>query len=127
LAIKPVHRPLCRRRLAKVELGAFRHDYNKRNATAAYSELTAEEGSLKAFRIVEPEVCREIRLVRSPRHQLSGADSAVMKKLVHLATEETRKGLSPLRPITRFNGTGSPDLKSRKRVVEISRHHAIGV
>ena len=38
-----------------------------------------EEGSLKAFRIVEPEVCREIRLVRSPRHQLSVADRAVMK------------------------------------------------
>jgi len=86
-----------------------------------------EEGSLKAFRIVEPEVCREIRLVRSPRHQLSGADSAVMKKLVHLATEETRKGLSPLRSITAPMEPVSPDLKSRKRVVEISGHHAIGV
>jgi hypothetical protein len=50
-----------------------------------------------------------------------------MKKLVHLATEETRKGLSPLRSITAPMEPVSPDLKSRKRVVEISGHHAIGV
>jgi LysR family transcriptional regulator, nitrogen assimilation regulatory protein len=60
-----------------------------------------EEGSLKAFRIVEPEVCREIRLVRSPRSRLSVADRAVMKSLLHLAGEETCRQGSSLRPIAR--------------------------
>jgi DNA-binding transcriptional LysR family regulator len=35
-----------------------------------------EEGSLKSFRIADPEVCRKIRLVRSPRRLLSVADRA---------------------------------------------------
>ena len=60
-----------------------------------------EEGSLKAFRIVEPEVSREIRLVRSPRSLLSVADRAVMKSLLRLASEETGRQGSSLRPIAR--------------------------
>ena len=60
-----------------------------------------EEGSLKAFRIVEPEVSREIRLVRSPRGLLSVADRAVMKSLLRLASEETGRQGSSLRPIAR--------------------------
>ena len=86
-----------------------------------------EEGSLKAFRIVEPEVCREIRLVRSPRHQLAVADRAVMKSLLHLAIEETRKEGGSLHPIARPSGSRSPDLESRNRVGETSGHHAIGL
>lgn len=60
-----------------------------------------EEGSLKAFRIVEPEVSREIRLVRSSRSLLSVADRAVMKSLLRLASEETSRQGSSLRPIAR--------------------------
>ena len=60
-----------------------------------------EEGSLKPFRIVAPEVRREIRLVRSPRHQLSVADRAVMQGLLHLANEETGRQGSSLRAIAR--------------------------
>jgi LysR family nitrogen assimilation transcriptional regulator len=86
-----------------------------------------EEGSLKAFRIVEPEVCREIRLVRSPGRQLSVADRAVMKSLLHLAVEETRKEGGSLHPIARPSGSRSPDLESRRRVAETSGHHAIGL
>jgi LysR family nitrogen assimilation transcriptional regulator len=86
-----------------------------------------EEGSLKLFRIVEPEVCREIRLVRSPHHQLSVADRAVMKSLLHLATEETRKQSGGLRPMTRLSGGRPPDLGSRKRVAERSGHDSIGL
>jgi LysR family transcriptional regulator, nitrogen assimilation regulatory protein len=86
-----------------------------------------EEGSLKAFRIVEPEVCREIRLVRSPGRQLSVADRAVMKRLLHLAVEETRKEGGSLHPIARPSGSRSPDLESRRRVAETSGHHAIGL
>jgi LysR family transcriptional regulator, nitrogen assimilation regulatory protein len=85
-----------------------------------------EEGTLKTFRIAEPEVCREIRLVRSPRHQLSVADRAVMKILLDLAIEETREEGSSLRPIARLSGKRFPDLESRKTVVEKSGHHAIG-
>ena len=59
-----------------------------------------EEGSLKAFRIVEPEVSREIRLVRSAS-LLSVADRAVMKSLLRLASEETGRQGSSLRPIAR--------------------------
>ena len=86
-----------------------------------------EEGTLKTFRIVEPEVCREIRLVRSPRHQLSVADRAVMKILLDLAIEETREEASSLRPIARLSGKRFLDLESRKSVAEKSGHHAIGV
>jgi LysR family transcriptional regulator, nitrogen assimilation regulatory protein len=86
-----------------------------------------EEGSLKAFRIVEPEVCREIRLVRSPGRQLSVADRAVMKRLLHLAVEETRKEGGSLHPIARPSGSRSPDLESRRRAAETSGHHAIGL
>ena len=85
-----------------------------------------EEGTLKTFRIAEPEVCREIRLVRSPRHQLSVADRAVMKILLDLAIEETREEGSSLRPIARLSGKRFPDLELRKTVVEKSGHHAIG-
>jgi DNA-binding transcriptional LysR family regulator len=86
-----------------------------------------EEGSLKAFRIVEPEVCREIRLVRPPGRQLSVADRAVMESLLHLAVEETRKEGGSLHSIARQSGSRSPDLESRKRVAETSGHHAIGL
>jgi hypothetical protein len=86
-----------------------------------------EEGTLKTFRITEPEVCREIRLVRSPRHQLSVADRALMKILLDLAIEETRKDGGSLRPIARLSGKRFPNLESRKSVVEKSGHHAIGV
>lgn len=86
-----------------------------------------EEGSLKAFRIAEPEVCREIRLVRSPRHQLSVADRAVMKILLHFAIEETSKEGGSLRPIARASGSRSPGLEARKRVTEASGHYAIGL
>ena len=86
-----------------------------------------EEGSLKAFRIVEPEVCREIRLVRSPGRQLSVADRAVMKSLLRLAVEETRREGGSLHPIARQSGSRSTDLQSRKRVAETSGHHAIGL
>ena len=85
-----------------------------------------EEGTLKTFRIADPEVCREIRLVRSPRHQLSVADRAVTKILLDLAIEETREEGSSLRPIARLSGKRFPDLESRKTVVEKSGHHAIG-
>jgi hypothetical protein len=87
----------------------------------------AEEGTLKTFRIVEPEVCREIRLVRSPRHQLSVAGRAVMKIVLDLAIEETREKASSLRPIARLSGKGFLDLESRKSVAEKSGRHAIGV
>ena len=86
-----------------------------------------EEGTLQTFRITEPEVCREIRLVRSPRRQLSVADRAVMKIFLDLAIEETRKEGGSLRPIARLNGKRFPDLKSRKSVAEKSAHHAIGL
>jgi LysR family nitrogen assimilation transcriptional regulator len=86
-----------------------------------------EEGSLRAFRIVEPEVCREIRLVRSPGRQLSVADRAVMKSLLRLAVEETRREGGSLHPIARQSGSRSTDLQSRKRVAETSGHHAIGL
>lgn len=82
-----------------------------------------EEGSLTAFRIVEPEVRREIRLVRSPRRQLSVADRAVMKLLLHLAVEETRKEGSSLRPVTQPGGGRSRDSTSRQHAAETSRHH----
>ena len=75
----------------------------------------------------EPEVGREIRLVRSPRHQLSVADRAVMNILLHLAIEETRKEGGSLRPIARLSGKRFPDLESRKSVAEKSGHHAIGL
>jgi LysR family transcriptional regulator, nitrogen assimilation regulatory protein len=81
-----------------------------------------EEGSLKAFRIVEPGVYREIRLVRSPRRQLSAADRAVLERLLHLATEETRKRQGSLGPIVRSNRDRSADVKSRTGVLEISEH-----
>ena len=86
-----------------------------------------EEGSLKAFRIVEPEVCREIRLVRSRRHRLSAAHHAVMEKLLHLATEETSKRRGSLSPIARPGGYRSGDLRVRRGIIEISGRHAIGV
>lgn len=86
-----------------------------------------EEGSLKLFRIVEPEVCREIRLVRSPRRQMSVADRAVMKSLLHLAADETRKQGGTLRPMTRLSGGRPPDLGSRKRVAERSGRYSIGL
>ena len=86
-----------------------------------------EEGSLKAFRIVEPEVCREIRLVRSPGRQLSVADRAVMKSLLRLAVEETRREGGSLHPSARQSGSRSTDLQSRQRVAETSGHHAIGL
>jgi LysR family nitrogen assimilation transcriptional regulator len=86
-----------------------------------------EEGSLKSFRIADPEVCREIRLVRSPRRQLSVADRAVMKGLLHFAIEETCKEGGLLRPIVPASGSRSPDLEARKRMTETSGNYAIGL
>lgn len=79
-----------------------------------------EERALKAFRIVDPEVCREIRLVRSSARVLSAADSAVMKGILRLAIEETRKGLSPLRRVPLSRDSLSSDLKSLKLTAEAS-------
>jgi LysR family nitrogen assimilation transcriptional regulator len=80
-----------------------------------------EEGCLKAFRIVKPEVCREIRLVGSPSRELSAADQAVKEKVLRLAADETRRGPSSLGLIA------PPDYGSRKHVIEVPEHHAIGV
>ncbi len=77
-----------------------------------------EQGSLRAFRIIKPDVCREIRLVRSPTRLLSNADGEVMKNMLGLAMEETRKEDSVLQRIGRSAGRLSADLRELKVVAE---------
>jgi LysR family nitrogen assimilation transcriptional regulator len=60
-----------------------------------------DEGSLRAIRIVEPEVCREIQLARSARRRLSFADREVRKNIIALINEELQKPGNSLRRISR--------------------------
>ncbi len=85
-----------------------------------------EEGGLKAFRIVEPDVLREIRLVRSSNRLLSIADGEVMKSILRLAIDETSKTTSPLRRIARSGENLSSDIKSLKLAAQASGHPTIG-
>jgi DNA-binding transcriptional LysR family regulator len=59
-----------------------------------------DEGSLRAIRIVEPEVCREIQLASSARRSLSFADQEVRKNIMALINEELQKPGNCLRRIS---------------------------
>jgi hypothetical protein len=76
--------------------------------------------------IAKPEVCREIRLIRSPRRRLSPADCAVMERLSHPTVEEAGSAESSLRPIE-HTGRSSSNSKSGKRGARTPRHYSIGL
>jgi LysR family nitrogen assimilation transcriptional regulator len=78
-----------------------------------------EEGSMRAIRIVEPKVCREIRLARSARRRLSPADYEVRNHFIALIDEELRKRGSTLRKIPRSVVSVPSDLRDPKGRAQI--------